>query len=160
MGLISCTKFDQRKQAKGQEKSKKVESLARSIMENFLHKGASFEDIKNILGEPVRMYKYSDNSPEVYVYNNKVTGYKEWNFAVDKKGSVVWLNYMPWNDSLFDRVEILPKTWKKYHCKKKNKTDASVPHIIREYTFFECAGGRILAYYNVHGEIGTIFIKR
>ena len=154
LGFASCMRFEAREEA-----GKK--NLAFSLMEDYLARGASFEDVKKTLGEPARMYKHEGKSfPEIYVYNNKVNNFKEWSFAVNEKGEVIWLNYMPWDNSLFDRVEVFPETWKKYRCKRKTRPDKRVAHVIRKHTFFECAGGKIRAYYNIHGEIGTIVVER
>ena len=106
------------------------------------------------------MSRFDGIPHKIYDYNNKVNGYKEWSFAVNKAGKVVWLNHIPWQNPLLDRVERLPDTWKKYDCKKKTRPNTTVPHFVQEDTFFECAGGKIKAFYNVHGEIDTIFVGR
>ena len=153
LGMNSCMQFQQKKN-KTEENN-----LALSLMENFLNDGALFKEIKKILGEPDESYKRKNMSEKIYVYNNKNNNLKEWKFGVDDGGKVTWLNHEPWSNPLLDRVEILPQTWKKYHCKKRSEPDTRVSHVIEKFTFFECAGGKIRAYYNVHGEIGTIYVE-
>ena len=154
--LGSCTGTDI------QENNPREKNSSISLIEKFFHKGASFEEIKKILGEPSEMYSYKDIPEKIYAYNKKTNRFKKWSFGVDKAGKVVWLNYKPRNDnnSLLDRVEILPQTWKKYRCKKVSVLNTSNPRITYEDTFFECAGGKIKAHYNVHGEIGIIEVER
>ena len=146
--LMSCTQLEIQKYKK--------ENTALSLIENFYHDGAFFEDIKKILGKPDDVYKGSTEKIHSYKNNNL----KEWSFGVNNTGSVAWLIYNPVisNNSLLSRIEILPQTWKKYHCRKKRKPDTRVHHVIRDFTFFECAGGKIKAYYNKYGEIRSISV--
>ena len=145
--MTSCNQFVQDKK-----------EIGLSFIENFLQKGATSEEIKKLLGEPNRVIKFKRISEIVYIYDNKINNLPEWKFGVNKVGQIVWINHKPWSNPLVDRVEILPVTWKKYNCKKKTRPDKSVPHVIKDYTFFECAEGKIRAYYNIHGEISTIVV--
>ena len=130
------------------------------IIEKFLHKGMSLGEVKKIWGNPDEVFRIPNIPYDIHAYDNKTTKFKEWSFAVDKSGEITSLNYEPSSDPLLDRIEILPQTWKKYHCQKKRKWDTSIKHVVNEVTFFECAKGKIRAYYNVHGEVSTIVVER
>ena len=135
-------------------------NLAYSFIEKFLHNGMSLGEVKKIWGKPDEIFKIPNIPYDIYGYNNKKTKFKEWSFTVDKNGEIASLNYEPDSDPLLDRSEILLQTWKKYHCRKKRKMDTSVKHVVSEVTFFECADGKIRAYYNVYGEVSTIAVER
>ena len=148
-GIISCNNIPQNNQ-----------NIALSFIENFLEKGATIEEVKEIFGEPHRVRTYKEIKEKMYDYDNKENSLEEWTFGADKAGDIVWLNHKPRSNPLLDRKEILPITWKKYHCKMKTKTDRRVPHVIHTDNFFECAEGKLRAYYNLHGEISTIEANR
>ena len=124
-----------------------------------LKKGISFNEVKNLLGDPHETVNFEDFSGTVYYYHSKVTQFRDWSFSVGQKGNVIGILYRPLSNPFLDRVEVLPMTWKEYDCKKKRKPDTRVSHVTKDYTFLECAGGRIKAYYNMHGEITDIAIE-
>ena len=140
--------------------ARKNKNITLSLIDDFLKKSVEVEKIKKILGEPSRIMKLKEVPETIYIYNNKKNNLREWNFGIDKKERVVWINHKPWSNPFLDRVEILPGTWKKYNCKKKIEPNKSVPHVIQEYTFFECAEGKIRAYFNIYGEISNITVNR
>ena len=153
---VSCTSINSKENP--QDKTKK-EGYSVDIIEKFLHKGMSLGEVKKILGNPDEVFRIPNIPYDIHAYNNKRTKFKEWSFAVDKSGEVASLNYEPGSDPLLDRMEVLPQTWKKYHCKKKRKLERT-KHAVGEVTFFECAKGKIRAYYNIHGEVSTIVVER
>ena len=150
--------------------SRKEKNTPSLLIDDFLKKGSSLKKIKSILGEPDKITTYRDMHEKArehhsipkritfYLYHNKMTQFQEWNFSIDEKGHVVGIAYDPFSNPLLNRVETLPQTWKKYNCKKKRKPDTRISHVIQDYTFFECAKGKIEAYYNMHGEITYIGI--
>ena len=148
-GIISCV-----------NNAQKEKNVALSLIDNYLQKGATIEEIEKILGRADRIMKLKGIQEKIYDYNNKINALLEWSFGADEMGRIVWINHKPWSNPLLDRIEILPETFKKYNCKKKTEPNKKVPHVIQEYTFFECAKGKIRAYYNIHGEISTIAVNR
>ena len=148
--LFSCTR----------PTPKKEKNVPLVFIEDFLENGASLAKVKRIFGEPHETTKLKQIKETMYEYKNKSNGLTEWIFGAGDRGEIVWLNYKPWFNPLLDRVETLPTTFKKYHCKKKRKPNTTISHVIQDYTFFECAERKIWAYYNVHGEISTIEVNR
>ena len=138
----------------------KKETAPLSFIEKFLQNGATLTDIKNTFGEPHNIIKTKQVAEVVYDYDDKENQGNKWDFGVNKNGELVWLYYRPWGNPLLNRVEVLPSTLKKYNCERKRERDTRVPHVIRDFTFFECAEGRIRAHYNIHGEINTIAVNR
>ncbi len=147
--IVSCTHTERR--------SEKDHAIY--FIDTFLNRGISFEEIKSVLKEPDEI-EVSKVSEKIYRYEGKSTKLLKWNFGVNDEGMVEWIGYHPRSNSLLDRVEILPFTLKRYNCKKKTEPDERVPHVIDDFTFFECAEGRIRAYYNIHGEVEDIVISR
>ena len=139
---------------------KKTKDTPASFIENFIENGANLEKVKGTFGESNQKIKIKDIQETVYKYINKKHRGREWSFGIGKDKKLVWINYRPWGNSNLDRVEILPTTFKKYNCRKKREPDTRVAHVIRDYTFFECAKGKIRAYYNIHGEISSIAVSR
>ena len=140
--------------------SKKEGNAPLNFIEGFLENGVSLTKVKRTFGEPHEIMDVKQIKETVYEYKNKSNDLTEWSFGASDQGEIVWFNYEPWFNPLLDRVETLPTTFKKYNCKKKQKPDTSVPHVTQNYTFFECAEGKIRAYYNIHGEISTIAVNR
>ena len=136
-------------------------NFALSLIDNFLQEEISLNKLRKSLGNPHKTHIFKDTPNQTaYFYRNKKNNLHEWSFGVDNSGHVVWINHTPWFNPLLDRAEILPQTWKKYRCQKKTKPDKRTPHVIRQYTFFECARGKIRAYYNKYGEISDIAVSK
>lgn len=139
------------------ERTSNSENIALSLIEKFIRDGISLDEVKERLGKPHKALTFKDAPDETaYYYRNKTNNLHEWGLGVNKSNQVTWITHTPWDNPLLDRVEILPKTLKKYHCKKKSKPDNSTPDVVRRHRFFECANGKIRAHYNKYGEIGEI----
>ena len=131
------------------------------FIEHFFKHGATVKDIQKYFGPADDIVSIKQVPEKIHEYNNKEKEWPayKWAFGVNKSGKIKWLNYRPWENPLLDRVEVLPTTLKKYSCKKERKPDKSSIHFIVDETFFSCAGGKIMAYYNIHGEISLIEIN-
>ena len=140
--------------------SQKEENIPLAFIENFLENGGNLKKVKEVFGEPDEKIKFKGDREMIYEYRNKKYKGREWNFGIGHDKKLLWINYRPWGNPLLGRVEILPRTLKKYNCQKKTKPDTRVSHVIEDFTFFECAGGKIRAYYNFHGEISSIVVIR
>ena len=161
--IVSCTQLE------SVDSNKKNFPLL--IIDNYLQKGASLEEIKSLLGEPGERITYKNLHQKAqefykipkdiafYNYYDKVTKFQEWSFTVNSMGKVEGMAYTG-SHPLLDRVEVLPETWKKYRCKNKVIPDTRNPNVIQDETFFECVDGRIKAYYNKYGEIESITVAR
>ena len=140
--------------------AKKRQLDALSFIDDFLKNGTTVEETKKYFGDPNKISKIKGVSETLYDYRNKEYPTLRWRFGVNDSRQIEWFNYRPGANPLLNRIEVLPTTFKKYNCQKKRKPDTRVPHVIREYTFFECAEGKMRAYYNTHGEISLIAVNR
>ena len=140
--------------------SSKKNELSLEIIETFLKGEYSVGEIEGLLGKPDEVEKYEGEDKQIYSYNNKKNNLREWRLGANKNNKITWIIYIPWENPLLDRMEVLPNTLASYNCKKKTKPDKRVPHVIHNYTFFECANGKLRAFYNMHGEIRNIAIHK
>ncbi len=129
------------------------------IMENFLKKSLSVDQIVEYLGEPNEIVEAKDGTP-TWIYYDSKTRRQSWAIGLSKANDQIsGMSYMPGSSGTKLFVTDLEVRWKNRACTHDEKTILNAGHNYSKQKFMVCDSGRIRTKYNRFDEVEGVSVE-
>ena len=129
------------------------------VLENFLKKSLSVDQIVEYLGKPKEIVKAKDGTSNWIYYDSK-TSRQSWAIGISEANdNINGMSYIPGSSGTKLLVKDLEDRWKNRECTHDKETILIAGHNYSKQKFIKCDSGRIRAKYNRFGEVEGVSVE-